>query len=84
MSTDRPSQTSDGPSSGKKKIPMLVWIVAAIFVGWAAVFFLQRSGEEVSPQGGTHPTSAQGEVVAPAAPATPIAPGTPQSSPSGG
>lgn len=80
MSSDRSGDTPTEARSAKKKIPLLVWIIAAIFVAWLVIFFAQRSGQAVSPQGGTHPTSAQGDAVAPATPATPAAPGTPQTS----
>lgn len=74
------SSSHDSPSKPhypKRKIPPLVWIVAAIFVGWLAIFLVQRDGVVESPSGGTHPTSAQGDAVSPATPATPEAPGTP-------
>lgn len=60
-----------------RKIPPLVWIVVAMFVGWFVVAMLQRGGTHTTPQGGTHPMQAEGTSVMPAAPATPTAPGTP-------
>jgi hypothetical protein len=78
MSTDRTPPPEN--RTRKRGVPPLVWVVAAIFVAWAAVFFIQRDDEMVSPQGGTHPTSAQGDAVMPAAPATSAAPATPPSS----
>lgn len=80
MSSDRPHDSPSKPHHPKRKIPPLVWIVAAIFVGWLAIFLVQREGEVVSPSGGTHPTSAQSDAVSPATPATPEAPGTPATS----
>ncbi|HEY9218100.1 MAG TPA: hypothetical protein VIO94_08625 [Phenylobacterium sp.] len=75
-------QTTDTPTearSAKKRIPPLVWVIAAIFVAWLAVSLMQRDHEVVSPQGGTHPASQQSDATMPAAPATTDAPGTPAS-----
>jgi hypothetical protein len=77
MSSDRSHDTPSKPHDPKRKIPPLVWIVAAIFVGWIVIFLVQRDGAVESPSGGTHPTAAQGEAISPATPATPAAPGTP-------
>jgi hypothetical protein len=78
MSSDHTTETRTEARS-KRKIPILVWIIVAAFVAWAAFYFLQRGGQYVSPQGGDHPVAAQSPAVAPAAPATPEAPATPQS-----
>jgi hypothetical protein len=75
MSTDRSSEHQPA----KRKVPILVWIVVAIFVAWAVIAFMQNRGETSSTGEVTHPTAAQGDVVMPAAPATPSAPGTPAS-----
>lgn len=75
MSTDRSSE----PHPTKRKIPILVWVVVAIFVAWAVIAFVQSRGETSSTGEVTHPTAAQGDAVMPAAPATPAAPGTPAS-----
>lgn len=73
MSTDR----SHEHQPAKRKIPPLVWIIVAIFVAWAVIAFMQNRGETSSTGEVTHPVSAQGDAVMPAAPATPAAPGTP-------
>lgn len=72
MSSD---QSHDSPSKpSKRRIPPLVWIVVAIFVGWLVIFLVQRQGQVETPAGGTHPAAAQSDAVSPA---TPAAPGTP-------
>ncbi|MFC3079478.1 hypothetical protein ACFODL_15370 [Phenylobacterium terrae] len=78
MSSDRPHDSPSKPHYPKRKIPPLVWIIVAIFVGWAVIFFVQREGAVETPSGGTHPTAEQAPAVAPATPVTPAAPGTPQ------
>jgi hypothetical protein len=77
MSSDQPHDSHSKPHGAKRKIPPLVWIVAAVFVGWLAIFLVQREGQVESPSGGTHPVAAQTDAVSPATPATPDAPGTP-------
>jgi len=79
MSTE-PTHDTSASRPAKRKIPPLVWIVAAIFVGWLAIFLVQRDGVVESPSGGTHPAAAEGEAINPATPATPETPGTPQTS----
>lgn len=80
MNSDSPHDTSPQPRQAKRKIPPLVWILVAIFVGWIVIILVQRDGVVESPSGGTHPAAAQDEAIMPAAPATPSAPGTSQTS----
>jgi hypothetical protein len=73
------TQTHQTPSAPEKRrrIPPLVWIVLAIFVGWLVVALLQRDHDNVTPQGDDVPASVQGPSVMPATPPTGSAPATP-------
>ncbi|HEY8572591.1 hypothetical protein [Phenylobacterium sp.] len=72
--TDQRNATT--PKTGRR-IPPLVWIVLALLVGWFVIMMVQRNGQDVTPQGGTHPTQAEGPSIMPAAPANGDAPATP-------
>lgn len=85
--TDRPTHPTTEPDSvdrpepqrPTRNVPPLVWIIAAIFLGWAAIAIVQHAGSNTTPQGGETPRAeAQGPTVMPAAPATADAPATPQ------
>ncbi len=76
MSDQRTTHAAPERKAGRK-IPPLVWIVVAMFVGWFVIAMLQRGGSDVTPQGGTHPQQAEGTSIMPAAPGSPTAPATP-------
>jgi len=75
------TQTHQSPPAPEKRrrIPPLVWIVLAIFVGWFVVALLQRDKDNVTPKGDDVPASVQGPSVMPATPPAGDAPGTPGS-----
>jgi hypothetical protein len=60
-----------------RRIPPLVWIVIFLLLAALAWGWVQRGGQDVTPQGGTMPRQAEGTSLMPAAPANGAAPATP-------
>jgi flagellar basal body-associated protein FliL len=85
MTDERPTQPTSQPDSydraeprkATRNIPPLIWIILAILVGAVVVFWMQRGGTHVTPQGGTMSQAEQGESYMPPAAATGDAPATP-------
>ncbi|WP_334163626.1 hypothetical protein [Phenylobacterium sp.] len=75
--TERDSFDKPEPRKATRNIPPLVWIVLALLVGWLVVALMQRGGSDVTPQGGTTPSAAEGTSIMPPAPASGDAPATP-------
>lgn len=81
MTDERPTRGGDERTDLRRparRIPPLVWIVVFLLVAWFAWAWVQRGGQDVTPQGGTMPRQAEPSAVMPAAPPSGTAPGTPE------
>lgn len=64
-------------TTARRKIPMLVWIVLAILVGWLVVALIQSPTKDATPITDDLPGAVQNPAYMPPAPAGPEAPATP-------